>query len=41
MPEQITETPVQNSIYSFLKDNGLTSKSEADFNTEYADTAKA
>ena len=41
MTEQITETPVQNSIYSFLKDNGLTSKSEADFNIEYADSAKA
>jgi len=40
MPEQ-TIAPVQNSIYSFLKDNGLTSKSEADFNTEYADSAKA
>lgn len=40
MPEQITETPVQNSIYSFLKDNGLTSKSEADFNTEYSDPNK-
>lgn len=40
MQEQTT-MPDQNSIYSFLKENGLTSKSEADFNKEYADSVKA
>lgn len=39
MPDQITEQ--KPSIYSFLKENGLTDKSEQDFNTTYADSAKA
>ena len=41
MPEQNTMQGQNPSIYSFLKDNGLTSKSEQEFNTEYADSAKA
>lgn len=43
MPDTLTMQPEveQPSIYSFLKENGLTDKSEQDFYTTYSDSTKA